>query len=519
MPLSLRANRGNAADRQGKNRMADYDLAIIGGGINGAGIARDAAGRGLRVLLVEQHDLASATSSASTKLIHGGLRYLEHYAFRLVREALIERERLLRLAPHLIRPLRFVLPHHSGLRPAWLLRLGLFLYDHLGGRKLLPATRDLDLRNEPAGAALKSDFTHGFEYSDCWVDDARLVVLNAMDAAERGATVRTRTRCAHAKRVGGRWHLTLQGRTHQDGATARALINAAGPWVAEVGRSVLGLPSSAPVRLVKGSHIVVPKLFEHDCAYIFQGADGRIVFAIPYEGAFTLIGTTDIDYTGDPAAVAATPDEARYLCGVASDYFRTPVQPSTVVWSYSGVRPLYDDGASKAKDATRDYVLDLDVQDPATPLLSVYGGKITTYRRLAETALSRLRPYLPVGTHWTDMVPLPGGDFAWDGVPAQVSRLRERWPFVPEDQALRLVRAYGTRVDRILGEATSAEALGPYFGILSAAEIRYLIRYEWVAEPEDILWRRSKLGLVLSPSEQAALAVFLSNGGGRKAAG
>ena len=502
--------------------MADYDLAIIGGGINGAGIARDAAGRGLRVLLVEQHDLASATSSASTKLIHGGLRYLEHFAFRLVREALVERERLLRMAPHLIRPLRFVLPHHAGLRPAWMLRLGLFLYDHLGGRKLLPATTTLDLRQAAVGAPLKAGFTRGFEYSDCWVDDARLVVLNAVDAAERGAAVRTRTRCVSAARAPGRWRLTLAGPPGPEEATARALVNATGPWVAEVGRTVLGLPSSPPVRLVKGSHIVVPRLFEHDRAYIFQGADGRIVFAIPYEHGFTLIGTTDVDYRGDPAAVAASPEEAQYLCGVVSDYFRTPVGADAVVWSYAGVRPLYDDGASKAKDATRDYVLDLDVADPATPLLNIYGGKVTTYRRLAESALARLRPYLPLGTAWTDMVPLPGGDFAWDGVPEQVERLRARWPFVPAAEALRLVRAYGTRVDRILGEAKSADDLGPSFGgILSAAEIRYLMRCEWAAEPADVLWRRSKLGLVLGPDAQAALAAFMretSNAGGRKAA-
>jgi glycerol-3-phosphate dehydrogenase len=502
--------------------MADFDnfdLAIIGGGINGAGIARDAAGRGLRVLLVEQHDLASATSSASTKLIHGGLRYLEHGALRLVREALIEREVLLRMAPHLVRPLRFVLPHHTGLRAAWMLRFGLFLYDHLGGRELLPGTRTVDLAHGPLGAPLRDGFGRGFEYSDCWVDDARLVVLNALDAAERGADIRTRTQCTGAQRVGDRWQLTLQSGARREEASARILINAAGPWIAEVSGGVLGLPTSAPVRLVKGSHIVVPKLFEHDRAYIFQGRDGRIVFAIPYEGAFTLIGTTDIDYEGDPAGPTASPDEVAYLCGFVGDYFRTPVTPEQVVWSFAGIRPLYDDGASKAKDATRDYVLDLNAPDGEAPLLSVYGGKITTYRRLAEAALARLGAHLPPAQAWTATAPLPGGDFPWDGVPQLTDQACARWPFLDRAHAARLVRAYGTRVDTVLGDHASPDAAGPVFGgMITGAEVRYLMRHEWAVAPDDVLWRRTKLGLHLARDAQAELAQFMTQEGGRRAA-
>ena len=500
--------------------MPDFDLAIIGGGINGTGIARDAAGRGLRVLLAEQHDLASGTSSASTKLIHGGLRYLEHGAVRLVREALIERETLLRLAPHLIRPMRFVLPHHTGLRPAWMLRLGLFLYDHLGGRKALPATRSVDLADAPLGTPLKPQFVRGFEYSDCWVDDARLVALNALDAAERGATIRTRTRCINAVRADGAWRLTLDASGQREEVAARVLVNAAGPWVAEVSEGVLHLPTPAPVRLVRGSHIVVPRLFEHDRAYIFQNGDGRIVFAIPYERAFTLIGTTDVDHRGDPGTAIATPEEIAYLCAVASDYFRAPVTPDQVVWHFAGVRPLYDDGASKAKDATRDYVLALDAPADAAPMLAIYGGKITTYRRLAEAALARLGKFLPIGNAWTHDVPLPGGDFAWDGVDALITQAQERWPFLDHAHATRLVRAYGTRVERILGDARSLEAVGPVFGgMLTAAEVRYLMREEWAGEPADVLWRRSKLGLHLPPSAQEELAEFMGQRGGRRAVG
>jgi glycerol-3-phosphate dehydrogenase len=366
-----------------------YDLAIIGGGINGCGIARDAAGRGLDVFLCEQGDLAGATSSASTKLIHGGLRYLEYRAFRLVREALEERELLWRMAPHLITPARFVLPHHRGLRPAWLLRLGLMIYDRLGGRRLLPPTRVLDLRNDAAGEALKPGYRKAFEYSDCRVDDARLVIANAIDARDRGATIRTRTRCIRATRQGGLWHLVTEDLASgtETEIVARILINAAGPWVNAVLEQVIGLNTPAHVRMVQGSHIVVPRLFSHERCYMFQGGDGRIVFALPYEGAFTLIGTTDRDYHGDPAMVAASEDEIAYLARAASEYFKTPVHPDDVVWHYSGVRPLYDDGASKAAAATRDYLLELDAPKGQPALISVFGGKITTYRRLAEAAL------------------------------------------------------------------------------------------------------------------------------------
>jgi glycerol-3-phosphate dehydrogenase len=503
----------------GKRRMADFDLAIIGGGINGVGIARDAAGRGLRVVLFEQNDLASGTSSASTKLIHGGLRYLEHGALRLVREALIEREVLLRMAPHAIRPMRFVLPHHSALRPAWMLRLGLFLYDHLGGRTILPPTRRIDLASSAIGAPLKPAYRVGFEYSDCWVDDARLVVLNAVDAAERGAVIRVHTRCVGASPEAGHWRIAVDARGTRETVVARALINAAGPWVARVNEEILRRPTPAPIRLVKGSHIVVPKMFDHDRAYIFQSADDRVVFAIPYEDAFTLIGTTDEDYEGDPATPVPTAVEIAYLCEVASGYFRRAVTPGEVAWSYSGVRPLYDDGASKAKDATRDYVLALDAPDDGAPLLTVYGGKLTTYRRLAEEALARLGAFVQIGAAWTHNEPLPGGGFAWDGVPGQVALARKQWPFLTDPQATRLVRAYGTRLSQVLGPARSLEGLGATFGGgLTSAEVQYLLRQEWAETADDVLWRRSKLGLHMTADEQRALARFMANGEGRRAA-
>jgi glycerol-3-phosphate dehydrogenase len=499
--------------------MADFDLAVIGGGINGVGIARDAAGRGLRVLLVEQDDLASGTSSASTKLIHGGLRYLEHGALRLVREALIEREVLLRMAPHVIRPMRFVLPHHAALRPAWMLRLGLLVYDHLGGREILPGTSTVDLRQSPIGAALQPRYTRGFEYSDCRVDDARLVVLNALDAAERGASIRTRTRCTGAERASGRWCLTLSARgTHQT-ATARALVNAAGPWVAEVSEKILRLPTPAPIRLVKGSHIVVPRLFEHDRAYLFQSADGRVVFAIPYEGAFTLLGTTDEDYQGDPGSPTPRREEISYLCEVASGYFRRPVTADQAVWSFAGVRPLYDDGAGKAKDATRDYVLALDAPNGEPPLLTVFGGKLTTYRRLAEEALARLARFFSAGSCWTHQAALPGGDFSFDGIRAQIARALSTWPFLTESQAARLVRAYGTRIARVLDGVNDAAMLGATFGHgLTAAEVRYLMRHEWAETAADVLWRRSKLGLHFSSKEAGMLERFMAKEESRTAA-
>jgi glycerol-3-phosphate dehydrogenase len=494
-----------------------YDLVIIGGGINGCGIARDAAGRGYSVFLCEMADLASGTSSRSTKLIHGGLRYLEHFDFRLVRESLIEREVLWRIAPHIVRPMRFVLPHRDDLRPAWILRVGLFLYDHLGGRQQLPGTRVLDLANDEAGASLKPGvFSSGFEYSDCWVDDARLVILNARDAADRNAVVRTGTRAVSAVRQGDLWRVTLEEAAtgEWETITARGLINAAGPWVEEVLRGRIGRPPRGHVRLVEGAHIVVPKLFDHDRAYLFQNPDGRVVFAIPYEGRFTLIGTTDRDFQGDPAATSAAPEEIAYLCEAASAAFARPVAPADVVWAYSGVRPLFDDGASDAKSASRDYVLELDAGEGEAPLLSVIGGKITTYRRLAEAAMAEMAPHLPqragLAAGWTGTTPLPGGEFEVNEVDAFTARLARSHPFLSEAHAERLARAYGTRAWVVLGKAKSMAALGHQFGAtLTEAEARYLIGHEWARSASDIVWRRSKLGLHMSESEIAALDAWM----------
>jgi glycerol-3-phosphate dehydrogenase len=493
-----------------------HDLAIIGGGINGCGIARDAAGRGLSVYLCEQNDLASGTSSWSTKLIHGGLRYLEHYEFRLVREALIEREILWNLAPHIIRPLRFVLPHHDGLRPAWMLRLGLFIYDNLGGRKLLPSTRTLDLQTDTAGLPLKPGYGRAFEYSDCWVEDSRLVVLNAMDARANGATVETGQRFTSSKRDADGWTLSLEGKDGKlRSIRARVLVNAAGPWVADVLTSRIRANTPAKVRLVQGSHIVVRKLFDHERCYIFQNADGRIIFAIPYEQDFTLIGTTDQDYHGDPADVKASPEEISYLCAAASEYFARPVVETDVVWTYSGVRPLYDDGASKAQEATRDYVLTLDAPEGAAPLLSVFGGKITTYRRLSEAVLEKLGKYLANATKqsagWTGKAKLPGGDFPVLDFDKLVADLRAQYAFLSQENARRLARSYGTRSRDILEGAKSTADMGQDFGAgLSACEVRYLMREEWAKTADDVLWRRSKLGLRIDKTGEATLAAFMA---------
>jgi glycerol-3-phosphate dehydrogenase len=496
-----------------------YDLAIIGGGVNGCGIARDAAGRGNSVFLCEMNDLASGTSSWSTKLVHGGLRYLEYYEFRLVREALIEREILWQIAPHIIRPLRFVLPHHAGLRPAWLLRLGLFLYDHLGGRKLLPPTRSVNLATDEVGKPLiPGRFSKAFEYSDCFVDDARLVVLTARDAADRGADIRTRTRATEIRQTDGIWQVTVVHTPSGARETIRAkvLVNAAGPWVEQVLASGAGVNARAKVRLVQGSHIVVPKLYEHDRAYIFQNADGRIVFAIPYQNDFTLIGTTDRDYHGDPAEVKATDEEIRYLCAAVGEYLDKPVNPADVVWTYSGVRPLYDDGASEAKAATRDYVFELDTPG-GLPLLSIYGGKITTYRRLSEEAIERLAPYLKgdkAAEGWTGKAPLPGGDMEVSALPALAASLRRTYPFLSQTHADRLAHAYGTRAAKMLGNATSLADLGQSFGAtLTEREVRYLMAEEWALTAEDIVWRRSKLGLRLSRQEIAALEAWIAANG------
>jgi glycerol-3-phosphate dehydrogenase len=488
-----------------------FDLTIIGGGVNGCGIARDAAGRGNSVFLCEMNDLASGTSSWSTKLVHGGLRYLEYYEFRLVREALIEREILWQIAPHIIRPLRFVLPHHAGLRPAWLLRLGLFLYDHIGGRHLLPATRSVDLTSDEVGKPLIAGrYVKGFEYSDCFVDDARLVVLNARDAADRGAVIRTRTRATEIRQADGLWQVTVVNTVSGERSTirTRALVNAGGPWVEDVLARGAGVNARAKVRLVQGSHIVVRKLYAHDRAYMFQNADGRIVFAIPYQEDFTLIGTTDRDYDGDPAKVKASPEEIQYLCASVSEYLAKPVQPEDVVWTYSGVRPLYDDGASEAKAATRDYVFELDTPGGA-PLLSIYGGKITTYRRLAEEALERLSPWLrsaKAKEGWTGKSPLPGGNMDVSAVAALAAELQRNYPFLSPAHANRLAHAYGTRAANVLGSAKSAADLGHSFGAaLTESEVRYLMASEWALTAEDIVWRRSKLGLRMSPDEIAAI--------------
>ncbi|MCT2559614.1 glycerol-3-phosphate dehydrogenase [Tsuneonella sp. YG55] len=481
-----------------------YDLAVIGGGVNGCGIARDAAGRGAKVLLLEASDLASGTSSKSTKLIHGGLRYLEHYEFALVRESLSERERLLAIAPHIAWPMRFVLPHVPGLRPRWLVRAGLFLYDHIGGRKRLAGTDSIDLTAHPAGAPLKPEFRKAFVYSDCWVDDARLVVLNARDAADRGAEVRTRCAVTRLARDGEHWRIEAGGETF----AARAVVNAAGPAVLDVLEAGHVRPDRA-MRLVRGSHIVVRKLFDHPFAYFFQLPDGRIFFAIPYERDFTLIGTTDVDHDGGP--VEASAEEIAYLCEGASRFFRRVVSPDDVVWTYSGVRPLIDDGSGRPEAATRGYELDLSEPDEGATLLTVYGGKITTYRHLAQEAVELLGERLVAlrGDGWTADAALPGGDFAVDGAADLEARFAKSFPFLA-DAAHRLVRAYGTTAFAIFEGAASMADCGRDFGHgLTEREVRHLAAREWARSADDVLWRRSKLGLRFSPAQARALDEFM----------
>jgi glycerol-3-phosphate dehydrogenase len=496
-----------------------HDVFIAGGGINGCGIARDAVGRGYSVFLAEMKDLASGTSSGSTKLIHGGLRYLEHYEFRLVREALMEREVLWSMAPHIIWPLRFVLPLHGEMRPGWLIRLGLLLYDYIGGRRDLPATRVLDLRRDLSGVPLKDRFTRAFEYSDCWVNDARLVVLNARDAADRGAIIRTRTKVTSARRENGLWSIDLQdvdtGLTET--VKARLFVNAGGPWVDKLIQTALG-SSAHNVRLVQGSHIVLRKKFSDPRAYFFQNNDGRIFFAIPYEEDFTLIGTTDRDYKGDPSEVEITEEEIDYLCAGASEYFKEPVRRADIVWSYSGVRPLYDDGASKAQEATRDYVLRADGAPGEPQMINIFGGKITTYRKLAESMLEKIEAALGArGKPWTAGATLPGGDFPKEGFDQFLRELRQKYPFLGEAQARRLARLYGTRALKILGEAKSQDDLGADFGAgLTEAEVRYLMQEEWATEAEDVLWRRTKLGLKLDVRGVEALEAFMKSQQGEK---
>ncbi len=493
-------------------------MLIVGGGINGAGIARDAAGRGLSVVLCEKDDLASHTSSASTKLIHGGLRYLEHYEFGLVRKALIEREVLLRAAPHIMWPMRFVMPHDKGQRPSWMIRAGLLIYDFLAKREILPGSGGIDLRSHPAGKPLKSDFSKGFIYSDGWVDDARLVVLNARDAAEKGALVFTHTGCESAKRVGDLWHATLR---HAHGETreihARALVNAAGPWAASFLEDAVHQSTGKALRLVKGSHIIVRKMFDHPFAYIFQHPDGRIVFAINYEQDFTLVGTTDLEYHGDTNKVEIDRSEIEYLCKLTERYFREPITPADVVWSYSGVRPLLEDDSPNASEITRDYKLALEGEQ--APLLSVFGGKITTFRKLAEEAVDLLAPRL--GNHrptWTEHACLPGGDLY--GAPqnrgvleydAYVSRMQLQFSWLPPKLVARYVRAYGTRIHELLKDRHGLTQMGEEVADnLFAAELEYLVKNEWASSGADILWRRSKLGLHLQAGAEQRIDQWIA---------
>ncbi|RZU99663.1 glycerol-3-phosphate dehydrogenase [Spiribacter vilamensis] len=482
-----------------------YDLVVVGGGINGAGIARDAAGRGLRTLLVEQGDLANYTSSASTKLVHGGLRYLEQYEFKLVRKALKEREVLMGIAPHIIWPLNFVMPHVKELRPAWMIRMGLFLYDNLGGRKKLPGSKGLDLQTHYAGAPLKDGLKKGFMYSDCWVQDSRLVVLNCMDVEQRGGKVMPRTRCTGAERGNDEWSVqltdTVSGNVHN--VRSRSVVNAAGPWVAKFLGSATEVDNKKDVHLVKGSHIVVPKMFDHEDSYLFQNTDGRVIFAIPYEQDFTLIGTTDVAYEGNPAEATASHDEIQYLCDAVNRYFEQETTPKDVVWTYSGVRALYDESdESDVSAVSRDYSLDLD--DKAAPLLSVFGGKITTYRTLARQAVDQIAPLLGASiADWTGNEALPGGDIPDGDFESYLAQLRRERPWLPEAMAWRLVRNYGTRIETMLGGARSLDDLGEHFGSdCYEAELRYLAEHEWAMTADDAIWRRSKLGLMLDAEQR-----------------
>jgi glycerol-3-phosphate dehydrogenase len=491
----------------------DYDVFVIGGGINGCGIARDAQGRGFKVALAEMKDLGSGTSSWSTKLIHGGLRYLEHYEFRLVREALKERETLWAMAPHIIWPMRFVLPYHSDMRPAWLIRLGLFLYDYIGGRKKLPATKTLDLTTDPAGKALKDRYKKAFEYSDCWVDDARLVLLNAQDAQRLGAKIQTRTKVVQADKKSDHWLVTTEDVVTKERETVSAsmIVNAAGPWVDSFLSAAMGR-NTKNVRMVQGSHIIVKKKFDHNRSYFFQNGDGRIFFGIPYQEDLTLIGTTDQDYEGDPADVAITPSEIDYLCEGASGYFEEPVTQDDVVWTYSGVRPLYDDGASKAQEATRDYVLKREGGRGEAALVNIFGGKITTYRKLAESMLEEIEAVLgKKGQPWTEGATLPGGDFETHGYEAQVQKLQTQYPFLGAEQARRFIRQYGTAAFKMMHGASSEGDMGRSFGSdITEREVRYQMDHEWSRTAEDVLWRRTKRGLRLSKDEAKALDEWMS---------
>ena len=491
------------------------DIFIIGGGINGCGIARDAAGRGYSVYLAEMNDLASGTSSWSTKLIHGGLRYLEHYEFKLVRESLIEREILWHLAPHIIQPRRFVLPHHNGLRPAWLLRTGLFLYDHIGGRKLLPPTSTVNLRENPIGEPLHDNFTKGFEYSDCSVDDSRLVVLNAKDAASRGAQISTRCKVIGIEESSDNWVITCKSNNKSEliKITAKIIVNAAGPWVDEILRGPFGKSNTSNVRLVKGSHIVVPKIYDHDRCFIFQNTDGRIIFTIPYQSEFTLIGTTDEEFSGDPADVKINDDEIDYLCTILSQYLKTSVPRKNIVWKFSGVRPLYDDGADAAQEATRDYVIKTQHGDNHASVINIFGGKVTTYRKLAETVLHEIGKEIGAkGNPWTKFSTLPGGDFSVKNFDSMHKKFYSAYPFLSPTNATRLFDSYGLEAYQMLGSVESESELGENFGFgLTETEVRWLIEKEFAQTQEDILWRRTKLGLKFSPNQISRLKEYLNS--------
>lgn len=484
------------------------DLMVVGGGVNGAGIAMDAAGRGLKVLLCEMNDLASATSSSSSKLIHGGLRYLEYYEFRLVREALAERESLLRNAPHIMWPMRFRLPHQPHLRPAWMIRIGLFLYDHLAKRELLAGSHGIKFGQN---SALKDSIQRGFEYSDGWVDDARLVVLTAKAAEQKGATILTRTRCIQAVRESELWAVTLQDQNTGEQTTyrCRALVNAAGPWVSRLLGEAVKVPKPKQIRMVKGSHIVVPRIHGEQQSYILQNEDGRIVFVIPYEDTFSLVGTTDVDYQGDPSKVAISEEETAYLISVVNSHFRNDISASDIVWSYSGVRPLMDDESADAQKASRDYTFEIDAKKGQAPLLSVFGGKITTYRKLAEAATDAMCRYFPhAGPAWTRNAPLPGGEFTNHAELEQ--RYSDQYPWLPEALRKRFVRTYGTLTESLLQNCASLEDLGQWFGsTLYAREVQYLVTHEWARTREDILWRRTKLGLHLQHADLQPLDSYM----------
>ena len=489
-----------------------YDLLVVGGGINGVGIARDAAGRGLRVVLAEQGDLASATSSASSKLIHGGLRYLEQLELRLVHEALAEREVLLCAAPHIVRPMRFVMPQVRGLRPGWMIRSGLFIYDWLARRQTLAASTAVDLAAPPYSAGLRPEYSKGYAYSDCWVDDARLVIANARAAHELGARILPRTRCAAAERSGAHWKARLRNAAGETEIGTRALVNAAGPWAGEFLAQTLGEPARLRMRLVQGSHIVVPRLYDGDHAFILQNDDRRVVFVYPYESAYTLIGTTDVELEGEPRACSATPAEIEYLCRAANRYFSRQLTPSDAQWSYCGVRALIDDGSRSPAELSRDYLLRVDAGVGLAPLLSIFGGKITTYRRLAERALEKLAPWFPqLGKPWTAEASLPGGELARGNIDACVEDLAARYGELPRALIRGLVSRHGSHAARVLGAAHSIADLGEHFGAgLYAREIDYFVTHEWAREADDVLWRRTKAGLHLSPEARARVGAYLA---------